>query len=59
MLQNAKWGMRLAMPKKLHITKGLTLKFMCKFEGPFPIVESVLKVVYKLELPPEIKVHMT
>jgi hypothetical protein len=39
--------------------EGLTPKFMSKFAGPFPIVERVFKDVYKLELPPEIKVHPT
>ena len=39
--------------------KGLTPKFMSKFLGPFYIVERVFKDVYKLELPPEIKVHPT
>ena len=34
-------------------------KFMSKFAGPFSIVERVFKDVYKLELPPEIKVHST
>ena len=32
---------------------------MSKFAGSFPIVERVFKDVYKLELPPKIKVHPT
>ena len=39
--------------------EGLTPNFMSKFASPFPIVEHVFKGVYKLELPPEIKVHPT
>jgi len=32
---------------------------MSKIGAPFPIVEQVVKDIYKLELPPEIKVHPT
>jgi hypothetical protein len=39
--------------------EGLTPKFMSKFAGPFLIVEREFKDVYKLELLPEIKLHMT
>ena len=39
--------------------KGLDIKFMSKFVGPFPIVERMFKDEYKLELPPKIKVHPT
>ena len=45
--------------KNFTLLEGLTPKFMSKFAGPFPIVERVFKDVYKLELPPEIKVHPT
>jgi len=45
--------------KNFTMPEGLTPKFMSKFAGPFPIVERVFKDVYKLELPPEIKVHPT
>jgi hypothetical protein len=39
--------------------KSLTPKFMSKCAGSFPIMECVLKDVYKLELLPKIKVHPT
>ena len=45
--------------KNFTLPEGLTPKFMSKFAGPFPIMEWVFKDVYKLELPPEIKVHPT
>ena len=45
--------------KNFTLPEGLTPKFMSKFAGPFAIVERVFKDVYKLELPPEIKVHPT
>ena len=45
--------------KNFTLLEGLTPKFMSKFAGPFAIVERVFKDVYKLELPPEIKVHPT
>ena len=45
--------------KNFTMPEGLTPKFMSKFAGPFPIVERVVKDVYRLELPPEIKVHPT
>jgi hypothetical protein len=45
--------------KNFTMPEGLTPKFMSKFAGLFPIVERVFKDVYKLELPPEIKVHPT
>lgn len=43
--------------KNFTMREGLTLKFMSKFAGPFPIVNRVFKDVYKLELSREIKVH--
>ena len=45
--------------KNFTLPKGLTPNFMSKFVSPFPIVERVFMDVYKLELPPEIKVHPT
>jgi len=42
---------------QLHLGEGLTPKFMSKIGAPFSIVEQVFKDIYKLELPPEIKVH--
>ena len=45
--------------KNFTLPEDLTPKFMSKFVGPFHIVEWVFKDVYKLELPPEIKVHPT
>ena len=45
--------------KNFILPEGLIPKFMSKFVGPFPIVERVFKDVYKLELPPKIKVHPT
>ena len=45
--------------KNFTMPEGLTPKFISKFAGPFPIIEWVFKDVYKLELPPEIKVHPT
>ena len=45
--------------KNFTLPEGLTPKFMSKFAGPFSIVEKLFKDVYKLELPPEIKVHPT
>ena len=45
--------------KNFTLPEGLTPKFMSKFAGPFAIVERVFKDVYKLELPPKIKVHPT
>ena len=45
--------------KNFTMPEGLTPKFMSKFAGPFAIVEKLFKDVYKLELPPEIKVHPT
>jgi hypothetical protein len=38
---------------------GFTPKFISKFAGSFLVVECVFKDVNKLELPPEIKVHLT
>ena len=43
--------------KNFILPQGITLKFMAKFAGPFPIVKQVFDDAYKLALPPEIKVH--
>ena len=45
--------------KNFTMLEGLTSNFKSKFADPFPIVERMLKDMYKLELPPEIKVHPT
>ena len=45
--------------KDFMMPEGLALKFMYKFASPFLIVQRVFKDIYKLELPPEIKVHPT
>ena len=45
--------------KNFSTSKGLIPKFMSKFASQFPIVEHIFKDVYKLELPPKIKVHST
>ena len=45
--------------KNFTLFQGLTPKFMSKFVGLFSIVKHVFKDVYKLERPPEIKVHST
>ena len=64
MLEDAKWSMRWNKKVLLNVNnftlpKGLILKFMSKIGVWFPIVERVFKDMYKLELPPEIKVHLT
>jgi hypothetical protein len=42
------------------LAEDLTPKFMSKENGAsIPIVDQVFKDMYKLELPPEIKVHPT
>ena len=43
--------------KIFTLPQGLTPKFMAKFAGPFPVVKQVFDDVYKLALPPKIKVH--
>ena len=43
--------------KSFTMPKGLTPKFIFKFVDLVFIIEQVFKVVYKLELPIEIKVH--
>jgi hypothetical protein len=45
--------------KNFTMLEGLTPKFMSKFAGLFSILERVFKDVYKLELPPKIKMHPT
>ena len=41
------------------LPEGLTPKFISKVGAMFPIVERVFKDMYRLELPPKIKVHLT
>ena len=41
------------------LPKDLTRKFISKFVALFPIMELEFKVVYKMKLPPKIKVHQT
>ena len=43
--------------KNFTLSEGLTPKFMSKVGFLFPIVERMFKDMYKLELPPDIKVH--
>ena len=43
--------------KNFTLPQGLTPKFMAKFAGPFLVVKQVFGDVYKLALPPEMKVH--
>ena len=43
--------------KSFILPQGLMPKFMAKFVGPFPVVKQVFDDVYKLAVPPEIKVH--
>ena len=43
--------------KNFTMLESLTPKFMSKFAGLFSIVEWMFNDVYKLKLPPEIKVH--
>ena len=64
MLQDMKWSMRCAKKVLLNVNnftlpEGLTPKPCPKIKAPFPIVEQVFKDTYKLELPLEIKVHLT
>ena len=63
--EDAKWSMRWAKKVLLSVNnftlaKDITPKFMSKENGAsVPIVDQVFKDMYKLELPPEIKVHPT
>ena len=63
--KDAKWSMRWAKKVLLSVNnftlaKDITPKFMSKENGAsVPIVDQVFKDMYKLELPPEIKVHPT
>ena len=43
--------------KNFTLSQGLMSKFIAKFAGPFPVVKQVFNDAYKLQLPPEIKVH--
>ena len=45
--------------KNYPMPEGLKPKLKSKFVGPFSLVEWVFKDMYKLELPLEIKVHMS
>jgi hypothetical protein len=45
--------------KHFTLPEGLTPKFMAKYAGPFVIEKRLFEDVYKLTLPPEIKVHPT
>ena len=45
--------------KLLPLPKGLTPKVMSKIKALYLVVEQVFKDIYKLDLPPEIKVHPT
>ena len=45
--------------KNFIMPEGLTPKFISKFAGPFSIDEQMFKDVYKLELPPKIKLYST
>jgi hypothetical protein len=61
----AKWSMRWAKKvlwsvNNFTLAEDLTPKFMSKENGAsVPIVYQFFKDMYKLELPPEIKVHPT
>jgi hypothetical protein len=65
MPEDAKWSMRWAKKVLLSVNnftlaEDLTPKFMSKENGALvSIVNQVFKDMYKLELPPEIKVHPT
>jgi hypothetical protein len=43
--------------KNFTLPDGLTPKFMAKYTSPFVIEKRLFEDVYKLILPPEIKVH--
>jgi hypothetical protein len=45
--------------KNFSMLKYLSPKFMSKFLDPSSIVECILKIAYKLGVPPQIKVHPT
>jgi hypothetical protein len=45
--------------KNFTLPDGLTPKFMAKYTSPFVIEKRLFEDVYKLILPPEIKVHPT
>jgi hypothetical protein len=65
MPEDAKWSMRWAKKVLLSVnnftlSEDLTPKFMSKENGAsVSIGNQVFKDMYKLELPPEIKVHPT
>ena len=45
--------------KKFHLAQGLSLKFTSRIWSFIAFVEKMLKDMYKLELPPNIKVRPT
>lgn len=45
--------------KNFTLPDGLTPKFMAKYAGPFVIAKRLFEDVYKLDLPPETKIHPT
>ena len=62
--EDAKWSMKwtwkmLFNVNKFILSEGLTPKFISKVEALFHIVEWVFKNMYKLELPPNMKVCLT
>jgi hypothetical protein len=63
--EHAKWNMRWAKKvlwsvNNFTLAKDLPPKFMSKENGAsIPIVDQIFKDMYKLELPPEIKLHPT
>jgi hypothetical protein len=64
MWEDIKWSTRWTKKVLLNVNnfnmpKGLTLKFMSKVGASFSIVKQMFKDIYKLELPANIKVHLT
>ena len=42
---------------QLKVLRNVNKGLMRKYEGPFPIIERVGNVAYRLELPPSLKIH--
>ena len=64
MPEDAKWSMGWAKTILLNVNnftlfEGLIPKFMSKIRALYLIVERLFKDMYKLDLSPEVKVHLT
>lgn len=44
-------------PREFKTLRGMHHNLFHKYEGPFKIISKVIKISYKLDMPPHLKIH--